>query len=440
MLELKSAQLIHSKGLLVAFEYYPRLADAELATRLLRSGAVVIRGAKWCGKTETAKQQARSSIFLQDPDEYANNLLAMQTKPSLLLQGERPRLIDEWQDFPQIWDAVRFAVDRQHKRGCFILTGSISRELDKDEKPRHSGVGRISTMTMRPMSLLESKESTGTVSLKALFDGVCELDGIVRYDIEDVASQICRGGWPEAVTLGDGPIGGIARDYIEALAERDISLPDGVRRDPDLVRVLMAAYARCTATQADGTTIRGHVHKARMDISRNTASAYIASLRKLYVFEDLRAWKPSLRDKTRVTATPKRHFVDPSLAAAALGATPEMLLQDLPTLGQLFESLAVRDLRIYAEANGGTLLHYHDDAGREADAVVVMPDGRWALVEVKLGGGGVDEGAESLKALAAKIDQTVMGPPSFLLVISATKFAVQRDDGVCAVPLACLGA
>ena len=420
------------------FEYYPRIADDELEERLARSGAVVIRGAKWCGKTETARRHSKSAIYLQDPDEYENYSLAVQAKPSLLLQGDSPRLIDEWQDFPQLWDAVRFNVDRRRERGCFILTGSVSREMAEEDKPRHSGVGRISTMVMRPMSLFESRESSGEVSLKALFDGDLDVSASTSSGIEVIARQICRGGWPEAVALGDEPAGGIARDYIEAVADRDISLPDGVRRDPELVRLVMAAYARCTATQADGTTIRAHVHSSREDASRNTISAYMSSLRKLYVFEDLPAWRPSLRDKTRTTATPKRHFVDPSLAAAAMGATPQMLLHDLPTLGQLFESLAVRDLRIYAQAMGGSLFHYHDDAGKEADAVIVLPDGRWALVEVKLGGKGVAEGAESLLRLAGRIDQTIMGPPSFLMVIHAGNYAVKQENGVVAVPIGCL--
>lgn len=422
----------------MTFKYYPRLADEELKARLKRSGAVVIRGAKWCGKTETAIQQAKSRIFLQDPDEYENNLLTAQTKPSLLLAGDQPRLIDEWQDFPQVWDAVRFAVDRQHGRGCFILTGSVSREMGADEKPRHSGVGRIATMTMRPMSLFESRESSGEISLGKLFEGMDDVAGVSPWDIEDLASQVCRGGWPEAVALGEEAVGSLARDYVDAVAERDVSLPDGVKRDPALVRIIMAAYARCTATQADGTTIRGNVHVAREDVSRNTVSAYMGSLRKLYFFEDLPSWRPSLRDKARITATPKRHFVDPSLAAAAMGATPQNLLRDLPTLGQLFESLAVRDLRVYAQALGGAVYHYHDVAGREADAVVALPDGRWGLVEVKLGGKGIADGSTALVGLSAKIDQTVMGPPSFLAVIHAGRFATRLENGVFALPLGCL--
>lgn len=422
----------------MAFEYYPRLADEELRSRLQRSGAVVIRGAKWCGKTETAYQQAKSAIFLQDPDEYENNLLTAQTKPSLLLAGDQPRLVDEWQEFPQIWDAVRFAVDRQHKRGCFILTGSVSREMRSDVKPRHSGVGRIATMTMRTMSLFESRESSGEVSLASLFEGAEDIAGTSSWDVEDVARQVCRGGWPEAVCMGEEVTGSLARDYVDAVAERDVSLPDGVKRDPKLVRVIMSAYARCTATQANNTAVRGNVHAAYDDVSRNTVSTYIGALRKLYFFEDLPAWRPSLRDKARITATPKRHFVDPSLAAAALGATPQNLLRDLPTLGQLFESLVVRDLRIYAQAIGGAVYHYHDANGREADAVVVMPDGRWALFEVKLGGKGVTDGSDSLVALANRIDQTVMGPPSFFAVIHAGRYAARLSNGVFAIPLGCL--
>lgn len=417
--------------------YYSRLADKELEERLARSGAVVIRGAKWCGKTETALQHSSSVLFLQDPDEYENNMLTAQTKPSLLLRGEQPRLIDEWQDAPQVWDAVRFAVDKEHGFGHYILTGSVSKELDTSSKPRHSGTGRISPMSMRPMSLWESLDSDGTVSLADLFSNPHNIEGACSCDVEQIARLVCRGGWPEVVA---GKLDGVAtsRDYVNSVAHEDVSRVDGVQRNPEYALLLMAAYARCVSTQADLATIRRNVKTRQGELTRNTVSAYIASLRKLYVFEDLPSWKPSLRDRTRITATPKRHFVDPSLAAASLGATPEMLLHDMPTLGALFESLCVRDLRIYAESIGGSLYHYHDDAGREADAVVVLGDGRWALVEAKMGRAGIEEGAEGLLKLASKIDTTVLGEPAFLMVMAPTAYSYQRDDGVLVVSPACL--
>lgn len=419
------------------FEYYPRLADSELKARLSRSGAVVIRGAKWCGKTETALRQASSALFLQDPDTYENNMLTAQVKPSLLLQGDQPRLIDEWQDAPQVWDAVRFAVDKEHGFGHYILTGSVSKELGANEKPRHSGTGRISPMAMRPMTLWESRDSNGSVSLRALFDAAQDVQGVCSCDVEKIAQLVCRGGWPEVVAGGlDGVA--TAKDYIDSVAYEDISRVDGVQRNPEYALLVMAAYARCVSTQADLATVRKSIKTRQGELSRNTVNAYVSSLRKLYVFEDLPAWKPSLRDRTRITATPKRHFVDPSLAAAALGATPDMLIRDMPSLGLLFESLCVRDLRVYAESLGGNLYHYHDDSGREADAVIVLEDGRWGLVEAKMGSAGIDEGAKSLLSLAKKIDSTVMGNPSLLMVVAPVNYAYMREDGVAVVPLACL--
>ena len=415
--------------------YWPRIADEELAARLDRAGAVVIRGAKWCGKTETAKQRAKSILYLQDPDHYESNMLTAQTKPSLLLRGEQPRLIDEWQDAPQLWDAVRFAVDGERGSGHYILTGSAT----PGELPRHSGTGRISPMVMRPMSLHESRESTGDVSLSALFDNPAGTGGFTSLDVEDYARIICRGGWPESVAALEGDAAyGVARDYIVAVAEEDVSRVDGVQRNPDYARLVMAAYAQATSTQASMATIRSHMKARGTDLNRNTVDAYVAALNKLYVFEDLAAWRPSLRDRTRIASKPTRHFVDPSLAAAALRATPELLLADMPTMGLLFESLCVRDLRIYAESKGGAVYHYHDDAGREADAVVVMGDGRWALVEAKMGSARVDEASKGLIALANKIDAGVMGSPSFLMVMAPAQYAFQRPDGVLVVPPACL--
>lgn len=415
--------------------YLPRLADRELSDRVNRAGAVVIRGAKWCGKTETAKQQAASVLYMQNPDTYESNMLAAQTKPSLLLRGEQPRLIDEWQDAPQLWDAVRFAVDQEGGFGRYILTGSAT----PGASPKHSGTGRFSLMTMRPMSLFESRDSNGDVSLACLFDDPSLAQGSTSVDVEGVAHLICRGGWPEAVlAANDSNAYGMSKDYIQAVAEEDISRVDGVERNPEYALLIMRAYAHAVATQANMPTIRGLIKAQKTELSRGTVDAYVAALRKLYVFEDLDAWTPSLRDRTRIATTPTRHFVDPSLAAAALGASPDILLKDLPTMGMLFEALCVRDLRIYAESIGGKAFHYHDDAGREADAVVVLDDGRWALVEVKMGSQRVEEGAASLLKLADKIDSSVMGAPSLLMVMAPVQYAYQRPDGVVVVPPTCL--
>jgi len=420
------------------FEYLPRIADGELSRRLKRAGAVVIRGAKWCGKTETAKQQAASVLYLQDPDSYESNILTAQTKPSILLRGEQPRLLDEWQDVPQIWDAVRFAVDREHGVGHYILTGSAT----PGKTPRHSGAGRISPMTMRPMSLFESRDSTGDVSLSQLLDSPETVEGATRMDVEDMARLVCRGGWPEAVvadrSTADDSVYDMARDYIRAVAYEDITRVDGVQRNPEYALLIMEAYARSITTQATMTRIRGLMKAQQTELSRTTVDAYVAALRKLYVFEDLPAWKPSLRGKTRITTTPTRHFVDPSLATAAIRATPDLLLMDMPTLGMLFESLCIRDLRIYAESLGGNVYHYHDDAGREADAVVVLGNGRWALVEAKMGSAGIEEGASNLLALSAKIDHAIMGAPSALVVMAPVQYSFCRDDGVVVLSPACL--
>lgn len=416
--------------------YLPRFADQELTRKLNRSGAVLVRGAKWCGKTATCARQANSAVYMQDPNSYENNLIAAQVQPSLLLDGAAPHLIDEWQVSPQLWDAVRFAVDQSGEKGRFILTGSAT-PLHADERPKHSGTGRFSFLTMRPMSLFESQESSGEVSLSTLFDGG-EIRGSAPGNLEPMVYSLCRGGWPAAAVLGGEDALETAYDYIEAVAEEDISRVDGARRNPHYARLIMQAYARCTATQADMATIRGTIKAQKSELSRGTVDSYVAALRALYVFEDLPAWTPSLRSKTRIATTPTRHFVDPSLAVAALGASPAILLKDLPTLGLLFESMAVRDLRVYAQTLKGEVFHYRDATGLEADAVIVLRDGRWGLVEVKLGASLVDEGAANLLKLAGRIDRDAMGAPSFLLVITPAHYAYRRPDGVYVVPLGCL--
>lgn len=426
--------------------YLPRIADKELAERLSYAGAVAVRGLKWCGKTATAERQARSAVFMQDPDEREENALIAKTKPSLLLAGEKPRLIDEWQEAPQLWDAVRFAVDRSSEPGQYLLTGSAT----PGEKPRHSGTGRFALMEMRTMSLFESCDSTGEVSLSSLFGqpaqsndwpagANADIAGHSQKDVEDAAYLICRGGWPRAVTLGNEELSlRIARDYVGAIAEEDISRVDNVSRSAQSARVIMQAYARCTATQATLATVRGNLKTQGNDLSKDTVSSYVEALRRLYVLEDLPAWAPSLHARSRITTTPTRFFTDPSIAAAALGATPGLLLRDLSTCGLLFENLCVRDLRVYAESMGGQVLHYHDNTGLEADAVVVLPDGRYGLFEVKMGATFVEEGARNLIKLRKKINGDIMGPAAVCAVIVPGGYAFRRDDGVYVIPITCL--
>ncbi len=426
--------------------YLPRIVDKELTERLSYAGAVAIRGLKWCGKTATAEQQAKSAVFMQNPDELEENMLLAKTKPSLLLSGEKPRLIDEWQEVPQLWDVVRFAVDRSPEPGQYLLTGSAT----PGAKPRHSGAGRFSLMDMRTMTLYESGDSTGEVSLRELFEqprqstgepiaAGNDVAGHSGKDVEDAAFLICRGGWPRAVTLADDRLSlKIARDYVAVIAEEDVSRVDKVSRNPQHAHVIMQAYARCTATQASLGTVRGNLRARGSELSKDTVDSYVGALRNLYVIEDLPAWSPSLHARSRITSTPTRFFTDPSIAAAALGATPDLLLKDLSTCGLLFENLCVRDLRVYAEAMGAQVLHYRDNTGLEADAVVVLPDGRYGLFEVKMGAAFVEEGARSLKKLRDRIDSGIMGPATVCAVIVPGGYAFRRDDGVCVVPITCL--
>lgn len=415
-------------------EYLPRLADEILDGKLRYAGAVCIRGPKWCGKTSTAEQKARSAIYLQDPDELDNHLMLAKTKPSLLLQGEKPRLIDEWQDAPQLWDAVRYAVDRGQETGAFLLTGSVV----PGEKPRHAGTGRFSFLDMRPMTLFESRDSTGEVRIAQLFEEGFEPEGASSADIEDIAFLVCRGGWPRAVTIGGEPSLNIARDYLAALCEEDISRVDGVTRSPQHAHAIAAEYARCTATMASLNTIRGDLAKRGTEFSKDLVNSYVASMRKLYAIEDLGSWSPSLHAKSRISKRPARFFVDPSIAAAALGASPRSVVRDASTLGMLYENLCIRDLRVYAEAMGGRVLRYHDSTGLEADAVVELNDGRYGLVEMKLGAAFVDDGATTLLKLESKLDASIMGKPSFMVVVTPGGYAFRRPDGVCVIPITCL--
>lgn len=418
-------------------EYFPRFSDDAIRSKLSYMGAVEIRGPKWCGKTQSALQQAGSAIMMQDPDKKSDYLLLASTKPSLLLQGASPRLIDEWQEAPQLWDAVRFAVDQSQERGLYLLTGSST----PIAKPSHSGAGRIAHIDMLPMSLAESRDSSAEVSLGGLFGGDSDISGHSDCDIEEMAFLVCRGGWPRAVTANSNDAATeMAYDYLSTIAEEDISRADGVMRNAQYARLIMREYARCTSTQATQSTILKDLKARDIDLSRDTVNGYLAALRRLYVVQELSAWTPSLHAKSRITKTPTRHFTCPSVAAAALGASPQSLLADTSSLGMLFESLCVRDLRVYAQANKGEVFHYHDESGLEADAVVALRDGRYALFEVKLGAAYVDEGASNLLKLSEKIDETVMGKPAFCAVLTPGGYAYRRSDGIIVLPITCLTA
>lgn len=413
--------------------YVPRVVDDALKRALRSSGAVHIKGPKWCGKTATAEQHSASQVYMQDPDRRESLLALAEAKPSAILEGPEPRLIDEWQEAPQLWDAVRFAVDRKKGRGRFILTGSATPK----KRPAHSGVGRIVPLRMRTMSLYESGESSGEVSLKELFAGQQQVASLVDFDIEQIAFALCRGGWPEAVLDPDDETALMqAGNYVTELVESDIEEMDGMKRNASWMRSIMRSYARNVSTEAPLSTIAADMKGEPP--SGATVADYVDALSRACVTEDLEAWNPRLRSKTAVRTSPTRHFADPAMAATLMNATPKTLLQDFNTFGLLFESLCVRDLRVYVEAMGGKAYHYRDKTGLEADVVLVLPDGSWAPVEVKMGRSGVEEGAKHLKKLANRVDVEHEGKPSFLMIVTATQSAYTREDGVLVVPLACL--
>lgn len=415
--------------------YLHRIGDDVLQRELEASGAVLIEGAKWCGKTSTAHQAARSVLYMQDPDKADTYRTMADTKPSLLLKGAVPRLIDEWQMAPVLWDAVRFEVDRRGTLGQFLLTGSA---VPTDGATAHTGTGRISRMLMRTMSLYESLESNGTVSLKELFDGRTDIESTSEMTVERIAHAICRGGWPAAVKHKGPAALRMATNYVEAVINMDVQRVDGVEKNPERVRTLLRSLARNIATLATAQTIKADVEANDMSISEKTLAGYLNALRRIFVVEDLPAWQPSLRSKTALRTAAKRHFVDPSIATAVLRASPESILEDFETFGFLFESLCTRDIRVYAQANDGEVFHYRDKTGLEADMIISLHDGRWAAVEVKLGNRQIEEAAGHLLKLKERVNTDRMGEPSFLMVLTGGEFAYRRNDGVLVVPVGCL--
>ncbi len=437
---------LHSKNIEILMkEYKNRIADQILMDKLDAMGAVLIEGPKYCGKTSLAVQQAKSILYMSDPETRNQNLTLAKTNIRKLLEGNTPRLIDEWQLAPQFWDAVRNEVDRRDEDGQFILTGSAvpPKPKDEDEQIFHSGTGRIAYLKLRTMSLWESGDSTGEVSLGGLFNSTEQVEGTSHIDLDRLAYLTCRGGWPKAV-LKKSEKSALAQaiEYYEAVVRSDISRVDEVERDPELTMRLMRSYARHQGAQATAGTILEDIKTNEAEtLSENTIYNYIKALKKIFVIEDAVAWNPNLRSKTAIRTSDTRYFSDPSIATAALGLGPKDLINDLNTFGLFFETLCVRDLRVYADAVGGTIYHYRDKSNLECDAVVHLRNGSYGLVEIKLGGKDlIEEGAKTLKALAEKIDTTKMKQPSFMMVLTGIgDYAYQRPkDGVLVVPVGCL--
>lgn len=420
---------------MVQKEYYPRLCDGLIEQKLSTSGAVLIEGPKWCGKTRTGQHLSKSTLFMQDPDKNAGYMQLADTMPSRLLLGAKPRLLDEWQEAPVLWDAVRFDVDKTGEWGQYILTGSaVPRD---DMQPKHTGTGRISRVKMRPMSLFESNESDGSVSLSDLFSGITDVTGENSLTIPDIANVICRGGWPEAVVKKTySPQ--IAQNYVEAVVNYDIKRVDGVDRNSHRVQQLLRSYARNISTMATMSTILADVQANDTMFSEPTLYSYVNALRRIFLIEDIPAWKPSLRSKSAIRTSEKRQFVDPSIATAAMKVDAEGILNDFEYFGFLFESLVARDLRIYTQTLGGDVFHYRDRDKLEADLILHLHNGQWAAIEVKLGSKDIEDGARHLCALKKKVDTDKIGEPAFLMVVTGGQFAYRRDDGVFVVPIGCL--
>ena len=433
-------------------EYKKRIADQMLADQLEASGAVLIEGPKYCGKTTLAKQQAGSVLSMADPDTLSQNLALARTNISRLLVGATPRLIDEWQIAPQFWDAVRNEVDKREDDGQFILTGSAvppkpkkdaEGNLIEEEQIHHSGTGRISRLKLRTMTLWESEDSTGMVSLGKLFENADSIDGESHIDLERLAYLTCRGGWPKAV-LKKSEKAALAQafNYFDAVVSNDIKRVDDVERDEELAKRIMRSYARNQASQASAGTILSDI-KTNGDeqMSENTVYSYVKALKEIFVIEDSVAWNPNLRSKTAIRTSDTRYFIDPSIATAALGMGPKDLINDMETFGLIFETLAVRDLRVYAESLDGKVYHYRDKNNLECDAVVHLRNGSYGLIEIKIGGADlINGGAASLKSLSDKIDTTKMKKPSFLMVLTGIgDYAYKRpEDGVLVAPIGCL--
>ena len=423
-------------------EYKPRIADSLLSNKLEGMGAVLIEGLKWCGKTTTAEQQAHSIIYLDEPGKKRQYMDIAALDPQKILVGKYPRLLDEWQTIPELWDAVRFAVDPGNQDGMFILTGSAV-PLSEEEKQKisHSGTGRIGRIKMRTMSLWESQESSGEVSLKDLFASKNDIYGTGETDLEKIAYYMCRGGWPKSISQRPQIALGRAFDYYDAIVNTDISRTDKTLTNPERVKLILRSYARHQGAQVSIASIRDDIKSNDiMAMDERTVASYIETLRKIFVIEDMPSWNPNLRSKIAIRSSDTRYFSDPSIASASLGLGPSDLINDLETFGLLFETMCARDLRVYAEALGGTVYHYRDSSGLECDAVIYLRNGSYGLIEIKLGGdNAIENGVKTLEALTKKIDTTRMKAPSFKMVLTAVgPFAYRRPDGTYVVPITTL--
>ncbi len=420
-------------------EYKSRIADEILQKKLKGKGAVLIQGPKWCGKTTTAEQIAGSILYMANPEDKKQNLTLADISPSLLLKGEVPRLIDEWQLAPKLWDAIRFEIDHRQEEGQFILIGSaVPANMDD---VTHSGTGRFSWLTMRPMSLFESGESNGGVSLDSLFTKSDTISAINDLSLEDVAYLCCRGGWPRSIFMEKEKALEQAFDYYDAVVNSDISRVDGVNRNSERAKKLMRSYARNIGSQANNETLKNDmINNDSFSLDTDTVLSYVNALKKIFVIEEVSSWNPNLRSKIAIRTSDTRYYTDPSIAVAALGIGPDDLINDLNTFGLVFENLCIRDLRVYAESINGDVYHYRDATDLECDAVIHLRNGSYGLIEIKLGGEHlIDEGAKNLLQLQDKIDTTKMNNPSFLMVLTATgKYAYKREDGIYVVPIGCL--
>lgn len=422
--------------------YRHRIMDSLLAKKLQAKGAVLIEGPKWCGKTTTAEEIAASKVLLAKTDAKEQFKRLLEIDSDTALSGEAPMLIDEWQTVPKLWDAVRYTVDHRRKMGQFILTGSAVPDKDAEKEREHSGTGRFAWLIMRPMTLSESGESNGSVSLADLFAAPEKLFGRNCLKLQDIAFLICRGGWPMAVGLPEEAALEQAFDYYDAVTKEDVTRVDGVKRASERVRRLMRAYARHQGTQASIATLREDLkNNDTATLDDDTIVSYLEALRKIFVVEDMPAWNPNIRSKTAIRTADTRYFVDPSIATAALGMGPADLVNDLNTMGFFFETMCVRDLRVYAEALNGKVYHYRDKSGLECDAVVHLRNGQYGLIEIKLGGQSlIDDGVRTLNSLAAQVDTSRMKAPAFKMVLTATgEYAYRRsEDGIYIVPVGCL--
>lgn len=420
-------------------EYKIRITDKLIEKKLKGKGAVLIEGPKWCGKTTSAEQLAKSILYMAKPEDEKQNVLLSELNPSLLLQGDTPRLIDEWQIAPKLWDAIRFEIDHRNLEGQFILTGSA---VPADSKSIiHTGTGRFAWVLMRPMSLFESGESNGSISLKELFAAPDKIAAINTLDLQKIAFLVCRGGWPRATFMEDEIALEQAYDYYDAIINMDISRVDGVKRNPERVKLLMRSYARNQGQQISNEILKQDmITNDSESLDSDTVLSYVNALKKIFVVEEAPAWNPNLRSKAAIRTSNTRYFIDPSIAIAALGLGPEDLINDLNTFGLVFENMCIRDLRVYADALNGSVYHYRDNKGLECDAVIHLRNGTYGLIEIKLGGDKlIEEGAKSLITLQNQIDTTRMKKPAFLMVLTGIgNFAYKREDNVYVVPIGCL--